>query len=387
MLSVSANRGIEMLISSQFDAGNIETIDQQDPGNIRLKIRKDYQSDFYQWFYFRAAGVKDIDCRYVIENASGAAYPRGWDDYRAVASYDRKFWFRVDCSYADEGLVIEHNSRHQQVYYAYFVPYSMERHLDLIAFAQTSAQCRVETLGSTLDGQSIDCLRFGAPGDAKKTLWMIARQHPGETMAQWWMEGMVNRLLDNSDPVTRAILQKAVIYLVPNMNPDGSRRGHLRTNAVGSNLNRQWQEPSLEKSPEVLCVLEKMKATGLDFALDVHGDESLPYNFIAGTEGIPSWNATRQQRLDHYKQTLARLNPDFQTTHGYPPNASGTANMSYCSNALAEHFKAPVMTLEMPFKDTADTADLLQGWSPERAMKLAGSCLDALHLSWQEMLA
>lgn len=35
------------------------------------------------------------------------------------------------------------------------------------------------------------------------------------------------------------------------MNPDGSWRGHLRTNAAGANLNREWAKPSLETSPEV----------------------------------------------------------------------------------------------------------------------------------------
>ena len=71
------------------------------------------------------------------------------------------------------------------------------------------------------------------------------------------MEGMVNRLVDHSDPVVNAVLQKAVIYLVPNMNPDGSRRGHLRTNAVGANLNREWDKASPENSPEVLWLCSK----------------------------------------------------------------------------------------------------------------------------------
>lgn len=34
------------------------------------------------------------------------------------------------------------------------------------------------------------------------------------------------------------------------MNPDGSYRGHLRTNAKGANLNREWKKPTLEYSPE-----------------------------------------------------------------------------------------------------------------------------------------
>lgn len=375
-----------MFISSQFDGGNIECLDSSDPANILLTIRADNQSDFYQWFYFRAANVKDIDCRYLIINAVGAAYTRGWEGYQAVASYDREFWFRVETTYDGENLVIEHNSSEDQVYFAYFAPYSMERHADLLAFAQTSERCKAETLGLTLDGQTMDCLRFGEIEQGRKVIWMVARQHPGETMAEWWMEGMVNRLVDHSDPVVNAILDKAVIYLVPNMNPDGSRRGHLRTNAAGSNLNREWDNPTVEKSPEVLCVLEKIKQTGLDFGLDVHGDEALPYNFIAGTEGIPDWNHERQQQLELYKMTLANINPDFQVENGYPPNSGGNANMTYCSNSLAERFGALVMTLEMPFKDASATLDRIQGWSPERCGRLAHSCLDALHLCWKQVV-
>ena len=375
-----------MFISSQFDGGNINCVDSSDPSNILLNIRADHQSDFYQWFYFRAANVKDLDCRYVIANAAGASYQKGWEGYRAVASYDREFWFRVDTSFDGENLVIEHNSGEDQVYFAYFAPFSMERHSDLIAFAQTSERCQVETIGTTLDGQTMDCLRFGEIDQGRKNIWMVARQHPGETMAEWWMEGMVNRLVDHSDPVVNAILDKAVIYLVPNMNPDGSRRGHLRTNAVGSNLNREWDNPTLEKSPEVLCVLEKIKQTGLDFGLDVHGDEALPYNFIAGTEGIPGWDPERQQQLDLFKTTLANVNPDFQFEQGYPVNRAGSANMSYCSSSLAQRFEALVMTLEMPFKDANGTVDQIQGWSPERCGRLAHSCLDTLHLCWDQVV-
>ena len=264
-----------MIISSQFDGGNIECTEQSDTSNIQLSIKADNQSEFYQWFYFKASNIKDINCRYVINNAGSAAYTGGWNNYQAVASYDREYWFRADTSYENGQLVIEHNSICDQVYFAYFAPYSMERHADLIAFAQSSEQCEVETLGTTLDGQALDCLRFGEDEQKgtsnKKVIWMIARQHPGETMAEWWMEGMVNRLVDDTDPVVRAILQKAVVYLVPNMNPDGSRRGHLRTNAAGVNLNREWHAPSMQRSPEVFLVLEKMKSTGLDFGLDVHG--------------------------------------------------------------------------------------------------------------------
>ena len=73
-----------MKISSQFDSGNINVIDASSNANIRLSINKDNGSDFYQWFHFRVTGAKGQLCAFNIDNASGAAYPGGWDDYQAI---------------------------------------------------------------------------------------------------------------------------------------------------------------------------------------------------------------------------------------------------------------------------------------------------------------
>ncbi|NRA55299.1 MAG: carboxypeptidase family protein [Gammaproteobacteria bacterium] len=368
-----------MQISHNFDGGNIRCIDVSDASNIQLEIPKDNNSDFYQWFYFKLSGAKNLDCRLNFVNAANAAYVDGWPDYQAVASYDRQTWFRVATDFDGSVLTINHTPECDVVYYAYFAPYPMERHHDLIANAQLSDLVEHTHLGYTLDGQDMDLLRVGEPGAGKKICWLIARQHPGETMAQWWMEGMINALLDPEDPISRALLDQAVFYVVPNMNPDGSRRGNLRTNAAGANLNREWQNPSMEYSPEVFLVRQKMQQTGLDFCLDVHGDEALPYNFIAGAEGIPSWNEQRQAELDHYQQALVNASPDFQTDIGYEKDLPGQALMTVGTNYIAEHFNCLAMTLEMPFKDTVDTPDEEMGWSPERSRKLGVASLNALY--------
>lgn len=46
-----------MDITSNFDGGNIEVLGPGGPHRIRLAIKKDHQSDFFQWFYFRATGA------------------------------------------------------------------------------------------------------------------------------------------------------------------------------------------------------------------------------------------------------------------------------------------------------------------------------------------
>jgi hypothetical protein len=39
-------------------------------------------------------------------------------------------------------------------------------------------------------------------------------------------------------------------------------RGHLRTNACGANLNREWKNPSMDRSPEIVAVSTAIAATG-----------------------------------------------------------------------------------------------------------------------------
>jgi murein tripeptide amidase MpaA len=365
-------------ISCAFDGGNIECLNAENPADIQLTIRKDNKSDFYQWFHFRLTGAQGQHVRMRILNAGGASYAKGFADYSMAASYDREVWFRIPTQFDGKELNVEISPELDSMYFAYFAPYSMERHADLIAWACDSPLVNYERLGATLDGQDMDLLKIGDLDPKKKNYWVIARQHPGETMAEWWMEGFLERLTDDHDPVAKALLAAANFYVVPNMNPDGSRRGHLRTNAAGANLNREWQSPSLETSPEVFHVLNKMRQVGVDFSLDVHGDEALPYNFIAGPEGVPSWSDFRQSQLDGYKDALARISPDFQTKVGYPATAPGKANLTICTNFIAETFGCLSMTLEMPFKDTKDTPDELYGWSPQRCQRLGAANLDAL---------
>ena len=365
-------------INSQFDGGNIKCISSSDSNAIELEIVKDNESDFFQWFFFRASGVKGVECQYKITNAKDAAYVDGWEDYQAVASYDRVTWFRVPTNYANGELTIQHQSELGAIYYAYFAPYSMSRHADFIASLQDHPLVELNVLGQTIDGQDIDQLIIGEVSDDKKKIWVHGRQHPGETQASWWAEGFLYRLLDDTDAIARYLLTKAVFYVTPNINPDGSKRGHLRTNAVGANLNREWLKPSMERSPEVYLTKQMMEKIGVDFCLDVHGDEGLPYNFIAGAEGIKGWNDRLANLQAMFTSHLEKVNPDFQTKVGYPIDKPNTADMSICTNYIAQAFDCLSMTLEMPFKDTVETPHKEQGWSPERSQNLGASCLDAI---------
>ncbi len=358
-------------ISSAFDSGNIRVAASRDDG-FDLEIVQDAGSEFYQWFHFRLTGAGGQPMTLRITNCAQSAYPNGWPDYRACMSVDREDWMRVPTAYADGVLTITVAPPTDSVWFAYFAPYSMERHHDFVASLAAIPGVAYRSLGKTFDGQDIDYLRVGA---GPLQAWLYGRQHPGETMCEYWMEGALEKLVDEADPVTRRLLDAFTFHVVPNMNPDGSRRGHLRTNARGINLNREWHDPSPERSPEVLAVKTCMDEVGVDFAIDVHGDEAIPANFLAGFEGIPSLREDQQRSFTLYAQTLERITP----ARGYAVVPPGKANLSMSTTQLAERYGAVTMTLEMPFKDNADLPDETYGWSPERSRLLGRACLDALH--------
>lgn len=367
-----------MRISANFDGGNIQVVNLDNKDDIQLAIRPDAGGEFYQWFNFRFEGEVGNHYTLNIINAGTASYTKGWEDYQAVASYDRQHWFRIPTQYQDGKLSISLELDCDAIQIAYFAPYSYERHLDLLSSAQLHPDVNLEHLGLTLDGRDITLMKVGDGDAAKRNIWVTARQHPGETMAEWLVEGLVNRLLDNDCPTAKALLDKANFYIVPNMNPDGSVRGHLRTNAIGINLNREWQTPSLEKSPEVYHVVNKMQQTGVDLFYDVHGDEGLPYVFLAGCEGVPAYNDKLAQLQADFSQALTLASADFQTQFGYDKDEPGQANLTVASNWVAQTFECLSNTLEMPFKDNNNQADPFVGWSPERSIYLGEASLIAM---------
>jgi murein tripeptide amidase MpaA len=371
-------------ITSGFDAGAIDVLRADTPRTIELNLRKDSRADFAQWFYFRLQGARGEPCMLRFLNAAQAAFPDGWKDYQAVASYDRVSWFRVPTTYDGRVLTISHTPDHDSVYYTYFEPYSWERHLDLVSRAGMAPLVRSEHLGSTVEGRDMDLLVVGNP-DAARKIWVIARQHPGETMAEWFVEGMLDALLDETNQTARELLRSAVLYIVPNMNPDGAVHGNLRTNAAGANLNREWMTPSMESSPEVFVVRERLHRTGCDLFLDVHGDEALPYVFIAGSEMLEGFTPEQAARQRTFLEAFKQASPEFQTEIGYAAGKYREDMLKLASKYVGHTFGCVSLTLEMPFKDNARLPDPTVGWNGARSARLGMAVLEPMLALMEEL--
>jgi murein tripeptide amidase MpaA len=366
-------------ISTDFDSGNIQVLDASDAYQLLLAIQPDTRSHHYQWFHFKAEGMHvGHTHNFRLSNAGGSSYKHAWSGYNAVASYDHVNWFRVPTRFDGEILHISLETREKHAWLAYFEPYSRERHDWLIDQAMKYAGTQLLATGKSVEGRDIQLLRRGKGGEGRRNVWIIAQQHPGEHMAEWFMEGIIERLQQDGDAEMKKLLAVADLYLVPNMNPDGAFHGHLRTNAMGQDLNRAWQSASQESSPEVLFVQQQMQQYGVDLFLDIHGDEEIPYVFTAACEGNPGYTPRIEALEKRFRSHLSSLTRDFQTTHGYTRDLPGEANMTLACNAVGEQYDCLSLTLEMPFKDNDDAPNPKTGWSGERSKQLAKDVLSTV---------
>lgn len=361
-----------MRIRGDIDSGNIVVRDASG-SDVVLGIRHDSAAPaFRQWFNFRAERARP--CTFRITDLASTTYPTAWDDYNVCTSFDGEQWFRTPTRIEDDALCFQLEDEARVVHYAYFAPYDLRRHRALIAAAKQSPLARTTVLGKSVQRRPMDLITLG---DGPLTLWVIARQHPGECMGEWFAEGLLGKLMDEDDPVAAELRARATLHLVPNMNPDGSTLGNLRANAAGMNLNRAWLEPD-HRSPEVVAVRRKMEETGVDLFLDIHGDEQNPYCFLAGCEGNPSYTDRLGDLENLFEQALCDDNEDFQAEYGYDRDEPGGGDLTAAGNWVGERFDCLSFTLEMPFKDALNHPDEMTGFSPDRARRLGGSALDAM---------
>jgi murein tripeptide amidase MpaA len=360
-------------IDADFHGGNIVVQNVSDAA-ADLTIRRDANGPWFQWFSFRVCGGAGRALTLRIINAGAASYALGWEGYRACVSADGETWTRADTAFTDGVLEVRHRCVTDDLQVAYFPPYDDKRHAALLARARAGG-ARTEVLGRSVDGRPIDRLTLGS---GRRQVWLLGRQHSGETMASWWMEGALDRLLDPADETAQALLASATVHLAPLVNVDGAARGHLRGNAAGLDLNRQWHAPDPGTAPEVAALLAAMDRTGVDFSLDVHGDETLPHVFVDGADVDPQATALQIAGIERFKQTLLAATPAFQTKVGYPATYAGDEAPGMCTRAVARRYGAVSLTLEMPFKESVEAPDAIAGWSVGASRRLGYDTLPAV---------
>lgn len=361
-----------MQIISAFECGNavVETVTERE---ATLSLRPDSNAKSYQWFYFRVSGEPGVTRTFHITNAGAASYPHAWPGYRALASYDGSAWFRVNTQYHDGILTIKHQASERETSYAFFVPYTEAMRAQLLKDCEPFGERR--QLLTTPGGHAVDMMVIGQQPAARK-VWILARQHAGEPMAEYCIDGLLRRLIDRSDPVAQAILQRATFFCVPNVNPDGSALGNLRANAAGIDLNRDWKQAIAPQSAEVAALKALMESEGVDFFLDLHGDEDRAYLWLAQPhpENIV---VNMQDAQQYFEYEVRRRYVEYGPIPPEDPPASADSGMA--ADWVAWRFHCPSYIVELPFKDTLGPKGEPDSLLADGCATFGRDCLDIIN--------
>lgn len=363
---------------------------------VVLAIPPDDKTSFRQWFAFDAIGAPLAPQRLLIENAGACTWGDAFGGlYKVFASYDTERWFRVETTFVGGRLSFSHTpTTGGRVRYAYYPPYASARLARVLVDVRASSlaaegKAACKPLVTTARGAQLHHVEIGDPSPGAKHLWIIAQQHPGEPMAGWFVEGLVERLLSvdeappslqrreaRRDDAAASLRARARVHIVPRMNPDGCALGNHRTNEAGIDLNREWGNAET-KSVEVRAVRDAMKATGAALFLDVHGDERLPFVFAQPSDRY----AARAPRIlvleEAFGAVMKKHDASFQTEHHYPIVQREKPNRALASTWAQSELGAVALTLEMPFSDDKN-AQRPEGWSPERSKALGAATVGAL---------
>lgn len=359
-----------MKVSTGFESGRIEVLEVDDR-RARLAVPPDVAAPrFRQWFAFDVEADIGQSAQIVIDNAAECTWGDALGgDYRVYVS-DAGAWRRAS-SRVDKGkLVVQHTFERPRLRIAYYPPFPSSRITALRKLIR-SAGGAVTTLGVTPAGLPMERLSIGT-GEAN--VWVVAQQHPGESMAGWFVEGLVTALCRGGEAATR-LRERATISIVPRMNPDGVAVGNHRTTPLGIDLNRVWS--SADAPIEVASVRAAMQKTGVQFALDVHGDERLPWVFAQAADRYDGRPKAIDRAITAFEATMVKASPDYQTQHKYPHGPGGKPNVAFCSNWIQATFQCAALTLEMPFSDHRGRPDP-RGFFPARARRLGGRAIHGI---------
>ncbi|CAI2372499.1 unnamed protein product [Moneuplotes crassus] len=128
----------------------------------------------------------------------------------------------------------------------------------------------------------------------KKTVFLSARVHPGETPASFVLNGIFDILLNTNRPYGKYLLDLFVFKIIPCLNPDGCSRGYFRLDTKCQNLNRYYQNPTIEKQPTIYvtkqAIIQQSNYGVLQYYIDLHAHATKVGCFLFG-------NAHKAERM------------------------------------------------------------------------------------------
>lgn len=352
-----ANQNRPLQFKTDFSSGAATRFRVQPNGAIAFEIPAEPGGNEYLWFYFEALGGNEQPLEFVLKNAAGAHQTgRRWMITHPVFSADGKTWVRAEKIRYQGGLLRSPVFRFtapiwaETLRVAYCYPYTLADYDNFISHLNSPDLSLDQTIGQSEEGRAIPCFRLAArEADSAEEIWVVAREHPGETPASFVLEGMVQALL--AHPAGMRLRDAFTFTFVPLLNVGGVEQGYYYHNARGVNLAEDWADLKSAEVRALKAALEPAARAGrLRLVVNLH--------------------ASNDPRKGHFflEMPRSRLRPSdaefqqslFQATDGNHPQLQGRSRVTLrddpgiTGNALYDHYGVYCLYMECNYSLGAD---------------------------------
>lgn len=249
-----------LTVKTNFPGGSVhvEMLDAENQ-TIRFTPASNPGRGWDCWWYFKVEGIRPGTMVTLDLSGMNFATPD-----QAQFSLDNKTWTHTaPGTRTKERIVYQQRIDASEAWFAWGPPFQLSHARDLVRrVARSSPHAKAFTLCRSLDGHTVPALRITerGPGEAPEReragVWVHARQHAWETGSSWVCRGFTEWLVsDESEAV--ALRNRAVIYIVPIMDPDNVERGAGGKNQQPHDHNRDWSDDP--RYPEVRAAIEHIR--------------------------------------------------------------------------------------------------------------------------------
>jgi len=349
----------EIVINRNFEGASLGTVEKLGESQFRLHVAGQYdergRNRQASWIYFRMDHVAGRDLTLTFTDYVGEyndkpgacamtanTIPVFSDDGRTWRHFPAMDW---DATAREATLHI--HAEGDTLWIAHIPPYTHSDLLRLLAEIDRSPHARVEVIGKTVQGRELHLVTvtdFTVADDAKKVVWLQARQHAWEAGTSQVLEGAL-RFVTSDDEKARELRRRVVFKFTPMVDPDGCANGGVRFNVNGYDVNRHWDEVDLRDKeklrvmPEIWyvkrAVYAQMDSTHpIDLMVNMHNEEEGEYlGTLADDEAV--------------LKTMGRLVENLSAKTSFDPSRQlvvGPAGPSM--NYLWKEKRVPVMLME-----------------------------------------
>jgi hypothetical protein len=318
-------------------------------GEADLRARLLAADSAYPVSDFELAIASDREAKVAVVLLNGGSVePSVWRRMTPVVNArGGRNWFRASVSErSDSVLALEVIVPQSGVILAYRTPYANE---DYEEFVTALGEANDVAIRNTPSNGESPIVVLGSEVNARGAVWVLARQHPGESPGSFVLEGLAS-WLSSPDSAARQIRAQYIFVFAGMMNPGGVAAGRFRTDTDGIDIATTWKWPSSALPPMVgyvraaICAMQR--TVPLIALVDLHAHSSINANFLL-------WTTRRDGRTDDLAtrivEAFANATPDFSLNMSRPVSPNGSRSAS----AFASQLGGVGMVVEVSYQDLA----------------------------------